>query len=201
MDRNEILVPLLITVKADGTVGKVEVQASVDPELDVAAMQAVERWTFEPATQGGQPIAAKIKVIARFVGEEPTDPATPAPLATHATAGVYAGPPRASKSSNSSTKEPKGPALPAPPTRPTGQGARDDEVIVLGPSRPPPPGAAGDHRIRVGQLGDVPRRSAEQWLTLAPGFLLQNHGGEGHPSAIFLRGFSAAEGQDLEMSV
>ncbi|HVK67692.1 MAG TPA: TonB-dependent receptor, partial [Polyangium sp.] len=47
----------------------------------------------------------------------------------------------------------------------------------------------------------VPRRSAEQWLTLAPGFLLQNHGGEGHPSAIFLRGFSAAEGQDLEMSV
>ncbi|WP_232379951.1 TonB-dependent receptor domain-containing protein [Polyangium fumosum] len=198
VDRSEAIVPLLVTVKADGTVGKVEAQASGDPELESAAIQAALRWTFEPATRGGRPIAAKIKVAVRFVGEEPR--ALSAPLATNVPAGVYVGPPRKNASTNAPISEPKKPALPAT-SRPDERGEPRGEVVVLGPSRPPPPSAAGDHRVRVGQLVDVPRRSAEQLLTLAPGFLLQNHGGEGHPSAIFLRGFSAAEGQDLEMSV
>ncbi|MBX3259513.1 MAG: TonB-dependent receptor [Labilithrix sp.] len=53
--------------------------------------------------------------------------------------------------------------------------------------------------IRIGQLGDVPRRNAEQLLTLAPGLFLSNPSGEGHASTIFLRGFDAGEGQDIEM--
>ena len=35
----------------------------------------------------------------------------------------------------------------------------------------------------------------------APGFLLTNEGGEGHAEQIFLRGFDAREGQDLEVRV
>jgi TonB family protein len=198
VDRSEAIVPLLVTVMADGTVGKVEVQASGDPELDAAAIHAVEHWTFEPAMRGGRPFVAKIKVAARFVAEDPRAPA--APLAANVPAGVYVGPPRKKAITNAPLSEPKRPALPAT-SRPNEPGEPLGEVVVLGASGPPPPSAAGDHRIRVGQLADVPRHSAEQLLTLAPGFLLQNHGGEGHPSAIFLRGFSAAEGQDLEMSV
>jgi hypothetical protein len=74
------------------------------------------------------------------------------------------------------------------------------EVTIRGEHRPRP-AAAGDYRLQIGQLRDVPRRSAEQLLTLAPGLLLTRHGGEGHASAIFLRGFDAREGQDLELEL
>ncbi|HEY8428515.1 MAG TPA: TonB-dependent receptor, partial [Sandaracinaceae bacterium] len=55
--------------------------------------------------------------------------------------------------------------------------------------------------IEPGLLADVPRRSAEDLLTLAPGVLVANHGGEGHAPALFLRGFDAGEGQDVEVLV
>jgi hypothetical protein len=38
-------------------------------------------------------------------------------------------------------------------------------------------------------------------LRLAPGVLLTNQGGLGHPDQIYLRGFDAREGQDIEFSV
>jgi iron complex outermembrane receptor protein len=38
-------------------------------------------------------------------------------------------------------------------------------------------------------------------LKLAPGFLLTNEGGSGHAEQVFMRGFDAKEGQDLEFTV
>jgi outer membrane receptor protein involved in Fe transport len=61
--------------------------------------------------------------------------------------------------------------------------------------------AASDVAIEVGALHDVPRRDAEQYMTLAPGVVLANHAGQGHASSILLRGFDAGEGQDLEVIV
>lgn len=61
--------------------------------------------------------------------------------------------------------------------------------------------AVSDLQLTVGQLRSVPRRSAAELLTLAPGILLTNHGGEGHAQRVFLRGFDAREGQDLEFTV
>lgn len=87
-------------------------------------------------------------------------------------------------------------ATPAPPTpAPTAE-----EVKVVGAKRVDPT-SASDMDIQIGQLGDVPRRNAEQLLTLAPGLFLSNPSGEGHASTIFLRGFDAGEGQDIEMRV
>jgi iron complex outermembrane recepter protein len=60
---------------------------------------------------------------------------------------------------------------------------------------------ASDFVIEVGALQFVPRKSAAEFLKLAPGILLTNEGGEGHPDRIFLRGFDAREGQDLELTV
>jgi hypothetical protein len=51
------------------------------------------------------------------------------------------------------------------------------------------------------RLVEVPRHRAEQLLTLAPGVLLTQHSGEGHASSLFLRGFDAGEGQDVEIRV
>ena len=180
---HDIDVPLVITVKRDGTVGKIDLPADGDPMLDAAAIDNVKQWIFEPATHAGRPIATRINVLVRFhaaIAEQPEEP-----LPDNADPPFIQAKPIVSSS-------------PAPQTT---RAQPKNEVVVQGAFKPQAPTAAGDYRIRVGQLRDVPRRSAEQLLTLAPGFLLQNHGGEGHPSAIFLRGFSAAEGQDIEMSV
>ncbi|MCZ7677419.1 MAG: TonB-dependent receptor [Sandaracinaceae bacterium] len=66
---------------------------------------------------------------------------------------------------------------------------------------PPLPSAASELEIEPGLLADVPRRSAEDLLTLAPGVLVTNHGGEGHAPGLYLRGFDAGEGQDVEVLV
>ncbi|EYF01665.1 Hypothetical protein CAP_7870 [Chondromyces apiculatus DSM 436] len=92
-----------------------------------------------------------------------------------------------------------GEAVPAAGGEPPASGPL--QVMVSGSRRGPAPRAGSDYQIVVGQLIDVPRTSAERLLTLAPGLFLANHGGEGHPSAVFLRGFDAGEGQDIEFSL
>ncbi|MBK8691685.1 MAG: TonB-dependent receptor plug domain-containing protein [Deltaproteobacteria bacterium] len=90
-------------------------------------------------------------------------------------------------------QSPPSPTLPAEPEAPTG------EAIVRG--RGQPPRGAGDVNITVGQLSQVPRSSAGDLLRLAPGMFLANGLGEGHADQVFLRGFDARSGQDLEFSV
>jgi len=72
--------------------------------------------------------------------------------------------------------------------------------VVSGQSVPKSRGA-GDFQVEVGSLALVPRSSAAQLLTLAPGILLTNEGGALHADSIFLRGFDAREGQDIELWV
>lgn len=74
-------------------------------------------------------------------------------------------------------------------------------VDVIG-RRPPPPRGVGQYNVDVGPAGrEVPHPKASSLLTLAPGFFLTNEGGVGHADRIYLRGFDAREGQDLELSV
>ena len=61
--------------------------------------------------------------------------------------------------------------------------------------------AASDFRLEVGELRRVPRDHAQRLLTLAPGILLTNHGGEGHTASMYVRGFDAGEGEDVELRV
>jgi iron complex outermembrane recepter protein len=75
-----------------------------------------------------------------------------------------------------------------------------DEVTVRGRTAPPSRGAS-DFQLKVGELARVPRANAARLLELAPGLFLANEGGEGHPEQIYLRGFDARLGQDLELTV
>ena len=88
----------------------------------------------------------------------------------------------------------------APPPAPAAGGEEpiaSFEVDVVGEA-PEEPVAAGDFRLAPRAWAEVPRRDAEDLLTLAPGVVLRNHQGVGHASAVFLRGFDAGEGQDIE---
>ncbi|MET0401710.1 MAG: TonB family protein [Cystobacter sp.] len=103
------------------------------------------------------------------------------------------------------TFEPPPPAEPGPPrAEPLPEqapppAAPSFSTTVRGKAAAPPPVAVGDFHISVGQLADVPRHSASDLMLLAPGVMLANHGGEGHAESIFIRGFDAGEGKDVEL--
>jgi len=78
-----------------------------------------------------------------------------------------------------------------------GEGTRGEAVVRGdGPRR-----SASDETFDTRLLRNVPRASAADYLTLAPGFLLSQHGGDGKAHQIFLRGFDAQHGQDVEFTV
>ncbi|HEY0253019.1 MAG TPA: Plug domain-containing protein, partial [Kofleriaceae bacterium] len=75
------------------------------------------------------------------------------------------------------------------------------KAIVRGHEAAPSVGAS-DVRVEAKQLAtEIPHKDATELLGWAPGFLLTNEGGEGHAVQIFLRGFDAREGQDIELRV
>ncbi len=65
----DVVVPVLLTVSPSGAVTDVLVEASLGEALDAAAIEAARGWRFTPATQDGRPVAAKVHVMLRFVGE------------------------------------------------------------------------------------------------------------------------------------
>lgn len=165
-------VALLITVGKDGSVENPQLVSASEPERDAAALAAVSHWTFTPATRDGEAVTARIRVVVTFTAPRAPTPALPP------------SPPPAP------TPSPSLFPAPAPPT----------EITVVG--RPAPPSAGvSDLRLHIGELSRVPRRSATELLQLAPGIFLSKEGGEGHAERIYLRGFDAREGQDIELTV
>lgn len=74
----------------------------------------------------------------------------------------------------------------------------EGEVVVRGRV---PPRSASETTIEASRYRAVPRTSAAEFLSLAPGFFLSQHGGEGKAHQLYLRGFDAQHGQDVEFSV
>lgn len=60
-------VRVLATVASDGSVERLELaEGSGNRDLDRAAMEAVRRWTFRPATRNGQPVTATVVIPLEF---------------------------------------------------------------------------------------------------------------------------------------
>lgn len=214
---------LAVSLDASGTVTDVAVLSSGGVIFDRAAEGAVRQWKFSPATRDGRPFAAKIRVPVHFHGPHPPEngegpssgagvppaPATDAPASAKPPTGASdadkphskpeENPPTpkeaANKPSGGTTTPPPGPgAAPAPPPSPV-------DVSVTGAHRPPPSRGASDFHVDIGALALVPRQNAAKMLQLAPSIFLSNDGGEGHAERVYLRGFDAREGQDIEFSV
>ncbi len=185
-------VVLFVTIDVDGHVANIEVAQSGGRELDEAAMAAMHGWTFHPATRGGEPVASRIRVPFHF--------APPAPPPEGPTGGIPAGSIQGGVTSGASV----GASSPSPDavagsTSPVATEV-SEEVRVHGRQEPVSHGAS-DYRVQVGKLAEVPRHNASEMLKLAPGIMLSNEGGEGHAEQVFLRGFDAREGQDIEFTV
>ena len=62
----EGVVVLNAVIGADGAVGDVRVALGVSPLLDPAAVEAVHRWRYRPASVGARPVAVLLKVVITF---------------------------------------------------------------------------------------------------------------------------------------
>jgi len=179
-------VVLTVTIDADGHVSAVDVASSGGDDLDQAAIIAVRQWTFVPAKRNGTPVSSRIRIPFHFA-----PPAAPPEIVEQKPTAEH--------------ELPAQPAVPGPAgggdEQPGhGHGHSPTEVTVQGRPVPPSRGAS-DFNLRLGELARVPRGNATEMLKLAPGILLTNEGGEGHAEQVFLRGFDAREGQDIEFSV
>jgi iron complex outermembrane receptor protein len=193
-------VAVTATITPAGDVSGVELTSGVEPALDRAALTAAMSWRFKPATRDGAPIASRVQLLFHFEPPTPPQPATPAPVAqlsTPAPGGALVQPAGAPMPVAVPLLAPA--LAPEPPPAPS-KGPAAIDVTVLG-RRPPPSRGASDFQIRVAALAEIPRGNAAELLKLAPGILLTNEGGEGHAEQVFMRGFDAGDGQDLEMTV
>ena len=62
----EGVVELSVVVKKDGDTGDMHVTRSLDAELDVQAMKAVEEWKFRPGKKDGQPVNVRVNIEMTF---------------------------------------------------------------------------------------------------------------------------------------
>jgi protein TonB len=71
--REEGIVLLDVQVQADGTPAAISLHRSCGhPLLDRAALDAVRRWTFEPARAAGVAVASLVVIPVRFsLAEQP----------------------------------------------------------------------------------------------------------------------------------
>lgn len=208
-----ITVVLFVTIDAHGHVIKAEVTEPTRSEFAAAAREAIVHWRFSPATRDGNPVPVRIRVpflfpakpaaatVATPLDETGTAQAAPAVTDVSHDGKTQTLAPVASQDSKSAASVADAPTAqtPSSTTAEKKEGA-PSEVIVQGHYRPPTRGAS-DFHIDVGQLSQVPRKNASEMLQLAPGILLTNEGGEGHAQQVFMRGFDAREGQDIEFTV
>jgi TonB family protein len=175
-DRKHAQVVVLVTVDATGHVASVEIAESGGKALDESAMAAMRQWTFEPAKRGGRPVPARIKVPFHFA-----PPAQAPDIVPHheaAVAGGVAAPPR--------------------PSPPSADGYED--VRVEGAARPASRGAS-DVRIEGPILRAAPHATSADLLATAPGVYVAHPEGESVAQRVYLRGFDADHGQDVEFRV
>jgi TonB family protein len=185
-------VVLGVTVDTDGHVSKVEVLQSGGDAFDEAAVIAVRQWTFRPAERAGTAVASRIRVPFHFA-----PPAPPPEMVTPPVEPLELAPQTAALPSSSTTPAPAQAAA-TPAATPPAEPAYD--IHVQGRHLPKSRGAS-DFQLPIGELRRVPRANAAEMLKLAPGVLLTNEGGTGHAEQVFLRGFDAREGQDIEFTV
>jgi TonB family protein len=174
-------VVLVVTIAADGTVAHVDVAGSAGPELDGAAIAAVRRWTFEPATRRGIPVASRIRVPFHFA---PPEALMTSPAGTPSQPGATVTPV-------------PGSSVVVSGSAPSGM---VEEVRVDG-RRVEPSRGQSDFRIPRAVLQAAPHATGADLLATAPGIYVAHPEGEAIAQRIYLRGFDAEHGQDIELRV
>lgn len=196
---HDVIVPVQLEVLPDGTVGKVTIEASLGPDFDAAALAAARKFTFKPAMKAGKPVPARIRGIVRFAGEPNVAGAEP-PSSSPGTAQAASSGTAQSATKTTTHTHPHIHPHAHPVLPPAGAAAREPpapvDVQVEGQA---PPRSASEVVRTAENIRTVPRRTGSDALLVVPGVFLTQHSGEGKAHQIFLRGFDAVHGQDVEL--
>ena len=180
-DRLEATVGLEVVVDELGAVADAKVTSPAGHGFDEAALDAIRRFTFDPARANG----AAVRSVVQLAYEFHLPPAATAP------------PPPASPPSNV-------PAEVRPPPLQTGP---DQTTLVLAPLpasgsvQEAEPIAASDSTSTQKQLSLRPRLRAENLLEAVPGLFSVQHAGGGKAQQYFMRGFDLDHGTDIAFFV
>lgn len=183
---HDVVVPVALTIAADGSVSNVQIEASIGADFDASAIEVARRWTFQPALSEGKAVPAKIRAVVRFVGD---------PLAAERierdsklVQEVATAPPdeltKSRKADQSSTQREE----------------QATEVEVVG-ERVAPPRSASETTRTQDVIRAAPHRTGGDLLQVVPGVFITQHSGQGKAYQVFYRGFDAVHGQDLEFWV
>lgn len=204
---DELVEPTVLVhcvVEPDGTVSTAHPEAPHDEAFDRAAVEAVRTWRFAPATRGGEPIRAAVRVSVRFEspiphfdlagshhrygeGEEAHNGGEHVhldadPHAAHAHGG------RPDEEPNEEVEEEAADA----------QTPRFSATATLDPLEASRAArAASTYVLDRAVLELAPHRDAADMLNVAPGLFVARTEGDAVAPRIFLRGFDAEHGQDI----
>jgi iron complex outermembrane recepter protein len=193
-----------VLIGADGIVQDAQIvdiavsKSDAEARLREVVLSHARGLRFLPAQRGelAVPVRTRVRLqLAAAEGEGPQPSDAPAPERSAADANVVVAeaPPPAAAAPNQPAAAPRAHARTA-----DSYGAHARLHVGVGAAQAV---AASDMDIEPGALAQVPRLDAQSYLTLSPGVVLANHAGIGHVSSVFLRGFDAGEGQDLEVRV
>ncbi|MBW2160482.1 MAG: TonB family protein [Deltaproteobacteria bacterium] len=184
-------VVLLVTITGDAKVTDIVVEHSAGPDFDAAAVEAVQIWTFEPATKGGAPVASRIRIAVHF--EEPE-------VGVHDDTGAYAGA-AASTDADADADAGTGTGTDTGTDADADAGTyRTDARVGAERLRSAGRGAA-DFEIDQDILNAAPVFSAKDLLKRVPGLYASQPEGGAVGERFFLRGFDSEHGQDIEFKV
>lgn len=173
----EPVVVLHVTVEPDGSISDAHPEGEHDDDFDHAALDAVRRWRFAPAMRGSAPIRARVRVAIRFeLPEFELDGVTLRPTATGTEIEV----------DDASVEEEPSHAL-------------DAEAVLDPLADAAAPRTTASVDLDRALLEAAPHRDAADLLSSAPGVYVARGEGDGVAHSIFLRGFDAEHGQDLEL--
>ncbi len=177
----DVDVVMLLTVTDNGAVDDVVVVQSGGPAFDAAAVEAVRQWRFSPARVDGVPAAVRVRLVQRFVAAPLDLGAAPPSLA-----------PRPQLVMDAVAVAPASPVV-TPPAQ-----AFEQTVRAV---RPNATRAASDVTLEEDVLRAAPAQDATDLMRQAAGVYISRPEGPAVAPEIFLRGFDAQHGQDIQLSV
>ena len=194
-------------VVRDASLVVVDAEMEAHERLASFALAAIRLARFEPARRDGRAIAARIDFALRFPPPPATDTTDTDASDTDASntdaSNTDTNDTDASDADTNDTDASNTDTNDTDASDADTNGTEDfgAEAVVDAERRAREATSASDLIVEVGELRHVPRREAQSFLTLTPGVLLTQHANEGHAMSMFLRGFDAAEGEDLELRV
>ena len=181
-----------LDVDEHGAVSAARVTAPAGHGFDEAAVEAVRKFTFEPAKRNGVPIVSTVQ----FAYEFHLPAQAPAPRPPSGASASPAATPSATPPAQPAAAA--GDAATAQPSQPGGSTL----VVAQRPLNPPPEvTAASDSSTSQKELALRPRYRAEGLLEVVPGVFSVQHAGGGKAQQDFVRGFNLDHGTDMAVFI